>query len=191
MEHAFAQSLALAIAGGFIILMGIVLLLNFFSLPANWMLIALAAVWKYMSTAADQMHFGFFALLVGLAVTGELLEFGLQALKAKKYGSSNSGLFAGVVGSIVGAILCAPFLFGLGALLGALAGAWLGCYLMELIIRGGGHAKAMQAAMGALVGRFLGTVCKCAIGAVILTCIARAVWPDATPLIPMPGAVDI
>ena len=190
MEHLFAQSLALAIAGGFILLMGLVLLLNFFSLPANWMLIGLAAVWKYMSTAAEQMDFGFFALLVGLAVCGEVLEFGLLALKAKKYGSSNPGLFAGLVGAVAGAIACAPFLFGLGALLGALAGAWLGCYLME-ILRGGGHEKAVQAAMGALVGRFLGTVCKCGIGAVILTCIARAVWPDAVPLIPMPGAVRI
>ncbi|MDR2695381.1 MAG: DUF456 family protein [Deltaproteobacteria bacterium] len=190
MEQLFAQSLALAIAGGFIVLMGLVLLLNFFSLPANWILIALAAAWKYMNTAADQMDFGFFALLVGLAVLGEVLEFGLLALKAKKYGSSNPGLFAGLVGAVVGAIMCAPFLFGLGALLGALAGAWLGCYLMELL-RGGGHEQAVQAAMGALVGRFLGTVCKCGIGAVILTCIARAVWPDALPLIPMPGAVNI
>jgi uncharacterized protein YqgC (DUF456 family) len=190
MEQLFAQSLALAIAGGFIVLMGLVLLLNFFSLPANWMLIALAVAWKYMSTAADQMNFGFFALLVGLAVLGELLEFGLLALKAKKYGSSNTGLFAGLVGAIIGAIMGAPFLFGLGALFGALVGAWLGCYLMELL-RGGGHAKAMHAAMGALVGRFLGTVCKCGIGAVILTCIARAGWPDAMPLIPLPGAISI
>ena len=190
MEQLFAQSLALAIAGGFIVLMALVLLLNFFSLPANWMLIALAAVWKYMGGPAAHMDFGFFALLVGLAVLGELLEFGLLALKAKKYGSSNSGLFAGFVGAIVGAIMCAPLLFGLGALLGALAGAWLGCYLME-IVRGGGHEKAVQAALGALVGRFLGAVCKCGIGAVILTCVARAVWPDAAPLIPTPGAVSI
>jgi uncharacterized protein YqgC (DUF456 family) len=190
MEQLLAQSLALAIAGGFIALMGLVLLLNFFSLPANWMLIALAAVWKYISTAADQMNFGFFALLIGLALIGELLEFGLLALKAKKYGSSNTGLFAGLVGAVIGAILGAPFLFGLGALFGALIGAWLGCYLMELL-RGGGHAKAVHAAMGALVGRFLGTVCKCGIGAVILTCIARAVWPDAVPLIPVPDGISI
>jgi uncharacterized protein YqgC (DUF456 family) len=190
MEQIFAQSLAMAIAGGFIALMALVLLLNFFSLPANWMLIALAAAWKYMSAPANKMSLGFFALLIGLAVLGELLEFGLLALKAKKYGSSNSGLFAGLVGAVIGAIMCAPFLFGLGALLGALAGAWLGCCLMELV-RGGGHEKAVQAATGALVGRFLGTVCKCGIGAVILTCIARAVWPDAAPLIPTPSAVNL
>ena len=183
-----AHSLALLIAGGFIALLGLVLLLNFFSLPANWVLIALAAAWKYTHTASDHMGLGFFALLVGLAVLGELLEFALLALKAKKYGSSNTGLFAGLVGAIIGAIMGAPFLFGLGALFGALAGAWLGCYLMELL-RGNGHAKAVQAAMGALVGRFLGTVCKCGIGAVILTCIARAVWPDAAPLIPLPGGI--
>jgi uncharacterized protein YqgC (DUF456 family) len=191
MESALAHSLALVIAGGFIALMGIVLLLNFFNLPANWMLIALAAAWKYMSGAASQMGFGFFALLVGLALLGEVLDFALLALKAKKYGSSNTGLFAGLVGAIIGAIMCAPFLFGLGALPGALAGAWLGCYLAELLVRGGKHAQAVQAATGALIGRFLGTVCKCGIGAVILSCIARAIWPDAAPLIPLPGAVSI
>ncbi len=180
----FAQSFAYAIAGGFIILLGIVLMLNLFSLPANWMLIALAGVWKYMSPASEQFGLKFFALLIGLAVLGEALEFGLQAIKAKKYGSSTPGLWAGVVGAIIGAVMCAPLFFGFGALLGALAGAWLGCYLMELL-RGGGHAQAVRAAMGAMMGRFLGTVCKCAVGGVILTCIARAVWPDAVPLFPV------
>ena len=186
MENLFAQSLALAIAGGFILLMGFVLLLNFFSLSANWILIALAAAWKYMSASANQMDFAFFALLVGLGILGEALEFGLQAVKAKKYGSSNSGLFAGLVGAVIGAIMGAPFLFGLGALLGALAGAWIGCYLMERL-RGSEHDKAVQAAMGALLGRFLGTVCKCGIGAIILTCIARAVWPEVAPAVTLPG----
>jgi uncharacterized protein YqgC (DUF456 family) len=191
MESALAHALALVIAGGFIVVMGLVLLLNFFNLPANWMIIAMAAAWKYMGASANQMGFGFFALLIGLAVLGELLDFALLALKAKKYGSSNAGLFAGLVGAIIGAIMCAPFLFGLGALPGALAGAWLGCYLMEILMSGGKHAQAMQAATGALVGRFLGTVCKCGIGAIILTCVARAVWPDAAPPIPAPGAVSI
>jgi len=186
MENLFAQSLALAIAGSFILLMALVLLLNFFSLPANWILIGLAVAWKYLSASAHHMDFSFFALLVGLGVLGEVLEFGLQAVKAKKYGSSNSGLFAGLVGAIIGAIMGAPFLFGLGALLGALAGAWIGCYLMELL-RGKGHAQAVQAAMGALLGRFLGTVCKCGIGAIILTCIARAIWPDMASSMPTPG----
>ena len=176
-----AQSFTYAIAGGFIVLLGLVLLLNLFSLPANWMLIGLAAAWKYMSPGNELFNLQFFALLAGLALLGELLEFGLQALKAKKYGSSNSGLWAGVVGAIIGAIMCAPFLLGFGALLGALAGAWLGCYLMEMI-RGHGHNKAVQAAMGAMMGRFLGTVCKCAVGGVILVMIARAIWPDLPAL---------
>ena len=180
-----AQSFTYAIAGGFIALLGLVLLLNLFSLPANWMLIGLAAAWKYMSPVNTLLDLKFFALLIGMALLGELLEFGLQALKAKKYGSSNSGLFAGVVGAIIGAVMCAPFLFGFGALLGALAGAWLGCYLMEMI-RGHGHEKAMHAAMGAMMGRFLGTVCKCAVGGVILVMVARAIWPDIPPL-PVPG----
>ena len=180
----FIEHFVYALAAGFIALLGLILLLNLFSLPANWMLVALAGLWKYMLPASEQLSFNFFVLIIGLALIGEALEFGLQAVKAKKYGSSNPGLVAGLVGAVTGAVLCAPLLFGFGALLGALAGAWIGCYLME-ILRGGTHEQAARAATGAMIGRFLGTVCKCAVGGVILVCIARAVWPDAAPLFPV------
>jgi uncharacterized protein YqgC (DUF456 family) len=178
-----AQSFVYAVAVGFIALLGLILLLNLFSLPANWMLIGLALAWKYAAPVPEQMTLRFFALLIGLALLGEILEFSFQAFKAKKYGSSTPGLWAGLAGAVAGAITGAHFFFGLGALPGALIGAWLGCYLVE-ILRGGGHQQAVRAAMGAMLGRFLGTVCKCAVGGVILTCIARAVWPDAAPLFP-------
>ncbi|MBQ4567511.1 MAG: DUF456 domain-containing protein [Desulfovibrio sp.] len=175
-------SLASLLAAGFLTLLGFVLLLNIFGLPANWIVVALVAIWKAVHPATEQMGLTFWLMLLGLAVLGEILEFALQIVKAKRYGSSSAGTFAGMLGAIAGAILLAPLFFGLGALLGALAGAWLGCLCMELL-RGRPLGEALNAAMGAMLGRFLGTVCKCGAGGGMIALTARYIWPH-------PGGID-
>lgn len=165
------------LASGFLSLLGLVLLLNIFGLPANWILLGLVCVWKYVYPDTAHMGMLFFSLLVGFAVLGEVLEFGLQVIKARKYGSSSSGTFAGMVGAIAGAIMLAPLFFGLGALLGALLGAWTGCFVMEKL-KGRPSREAVDAAFGAMMGRFLGTVCKCGAGGAMLALTARYIWPE-------------
>ncbi|WP_297670740.1 DUF456 domain-containing protein [uncultured Desulfovibrio sp.] len=168
------------LAGAFITLLGFVLLLNVFGLPANWVLLGLVALWKVIHPGAD-MGAGFWVLMVGIAVSGEALEMGLQVLKARRYGSSASGTFAGMLGAIAGAILLAPLFFGLGALVGALAGAWTGCFLMETL-KGRPLRESLDAAFGAMVGRFLGTVCKCGAGGCMLALAAGRIWPALPPV---------
>ncbi|MBQ3058881.1 MAG: DUF456 domain-containing protein [Desulfovibrio sp.] len=177
--------LASVLAGAFLGLLSFVLLLNIFGLPANWIVVALVAVWKALHPAAESMGLTFWVMLIGLALLGEALEMALQIVKAKRYGSSSAGTFAGMVGAIVGAILLAPLFFGLGALLGALGGAWLGCLLMELL-KGRPMREALDAAMGAMLGRFLGTVCKCGAGGAMVVLTSRYIWPEpsAVPLAP-------
>lgn len=167
------------LTSGFLALLGFVLLLNIFGLPANWILLGLVALWKYLSPDAPHMGIVFFSMMIALAVLGELLELGLQVIKAKRYGSSSSGTFAGMIGAVVGAIMLAPLFFGLGALIGALIGAWLGCFLME-ILKGRPRNEAVEAAFGAMMGRFLGTVCKCGVGGAMLALTGRYIWPDTT-----------
>lgn len=171
--------LAKVLAGGFILLMGFVLLLNVFSLPANWLLLGLAALWKFLHPAAA-MGWGFWAFMVGLALAGEALELGVQVMNARRHGSSSSGTFAGMLGAIAGAILLTPLFFGLGALIGALLGAFAGCLIMELL-KGRPAGEAVNAALGAMLGRFLGTVCKCAAGGAMLAVTAGRIWPSAPP----------
>lgn len=170
--------LAFIIASGFLSLLGLILVLNVFGLPANWLILGLVCLWKYVYPDTAHMDVLFFVMLIGFAVLGELLEFGLQIIKARKYGSSSSGTFAGMVGAIAGAILLAPLFFGLGALLGALLGAWTGCFIMEKC-KGRPTGEAVDAAFGAMMGRFLGTVCKCGAGAAMLALTARYIWPEA------------
>lgn len=112
--------------GFFLLLLGLVLLLNLLPLPANWIMVALVFVWRFANPNPGAMDMVYFLSVIGLAALGEVIELVAQAWGAKKYGSTNSGMLGGIIGAITGAILGVPFLFGLGALFGALTGAWMG-----------------------------------------------------------------
>lgn len=170
-------SLSSMLTGLFLSFLGILIFLNVFGLPGNWILVAFVALWKWCHPLADNLGTFFWILLIGLGVAGELLEWGMQIVKARRYGSTSSGTFCGMIGAFIGAVLLAPLFWGLGALLGAMGGAWLGCFLMELCA-GKTAEKASEAAMGAMLGRLLGTVCKCGVGMTMLALTARRIWPS-------------
>ena len=167
----------------FLFLLGCVLLLNLLTLPANWIMVILVLVWRFANPHPGAMDVMYLVSVVGLAVLGEVIEFVAQAWGTKRYGSTNTGMFGGIVGAIAGAILCAPFLFGLGALFGALLGAWAGCYLFERL-RGRSAEQAWEAAKGAMVGRFLGIAIKCGIGVMMIVLTYHAIWPDILSIPP-------
>lgn len=166
------------LGAAFIGLLLFVLFLNVFGLPANWLILGVAGLWQWLLPSVWRAGILFWLILVALALIGEALELLLQVLKARKYGSSSSGTFMGMVGAIAGAILLAPLFWGLGAFIGALAGAWLGCFLMELL-KGRQLQDALHSAFGTFMGRFLGTVCKTGAGAVMIAVISRQFWANA------------
>ena len=168
------------VIAAFMFVLGLVLMLSIFGLPGNWVMIILLAVYHFAAHSSP-LGIGYWCIVLGVAVAGEVLEFFLQVKQSKKYGSSTTGTVGGVIGAIVGAIMLAPFLFGIGAFIGALLGAWTGCFLFELM-RGQSTAAAGQAALGAMFGRFLGTVCKLACGVVIWIVSLQALWPDPNNL---------
>ena len=165
------------ITGFFLVVLAVCVLLNLVTLPGNWAMVALVIVWElfYPGSSLGAM---FFALFVGLAIIGELVEFGAQIYGSKKYGSSKTSTAAGVIGAIVGAIFGAPFMFGVGAIFGALFGAWGGCYLSERLIRRQPSEIAFRAAQGAMVGKFFGMVIKFGIGMAMLWLTASNIWPE-------------
>ncbi len=163
----------------FLVLLALCALLNLLTLPGNWIMVALVALWAFFGPESGTACLGlsFFLFFLGLALAGELIEFLSQIWGGKKYGSSNSSTLFGIVGAIAGAILCAPFLFGLGAILGGLGGAWLGCFLSERLLESKSAAQAIRAANGALLGRFLGMVVKFGLGVSMVALTASYVWP--------------
>lgn len=145
----------------------LILSLNIFGLPANWLILGSIALWQYIWPFAPPLTFFQWIALIFLALSGELAEMAFQFLKARKYGSSSSGTFASLVGALLGAIILSPIFWGLGALPGALLGAWLACYAMERL-QGKPAREAIRAAYGAMLGRFLGTITKIGIGVFII-----------------------
>ncbi|QJB54959.1 DUF456 domain-containing protein [Pseudodesulfovibrio sp. zrk46] len=147
--------------------------LQLFSMPANWVALALIALWKYIYP--ESMTWNYVIILAVVAGIAEVLEFFLQARYAGKYGASTRGNIGGIIGAIAGAIFGAPFFLGLGALFGALGGAYFGCLIAEM--PGRSRDEAMLAAKGAFVGKALGFTVKTAIGACIVVMSIPRVWP--------------
>ncbi len=172
----FAMGWSLIVAA-FLFVLAIVLLLSVFGLPGNWIMIGLVAVCHFAMPAQSPLSPWYWVIVLGVAIFGEAVEFLLQIRQSKKYGSSGTGTVGGVIGALIGAVCMAPLFFGIGAFLGALIGAWTGCFLFELL-RGTETRAAARAALGAMFGRFLGTVWKLTCGVIIWVVTLNCLWPD-------------
>ena len=149
--------------------------LHVFGVPGNWAMLGLLALWDYLHPA-PHFGFGFYALLVCVALAGEAVELFAQIFGARRYGATGKGNLGGFLGALAGALLGAPFLLGVGALFGAVAGAFLGCYVFERA-HGRADAEARRAAMGAMYGKVFGMTAKVACGVVMWVAAVRQVWP--------------
>lgn len=151
-------------------------LANLFSLPGNWGLLGLTALfaWLVPHDSSRGIAWNTVWILLVLAVVGEIIEFLAGAAGAAKRGASRRSIWLSLVGalagSIGGAIVGLPIaLVGspIAALLGGAAGSFAGAYLGETWAeRPLGHSVAV--AKGAFMGRLWGTVGKFAVGAVML-----------------------
>ncbi|MEW5772213.1 MAG: DUF456 domain-containing protein [Thermodesulfobacteriota bacterium] len=164
------------LAGVFLLLMVAALFLHVLSLPANWVILALLALFKLIRPEAS-LSWTMFLLLALLAGAAEVVEFAAQAFGAKRFGASGKGNLGGVIGAVAGAILGAPLFFGLGALPGALLGAYGGCLLFEKL-HGRDWAESGRAAWGAMWGKFFGLTAKVGFGVLILSLAVPRIWPD-------------
>ncbi|EPR30607.1 protein of unknown function DUF456 [Alkalidesulfovibrio alkalitolerans DSM 16529] len=150
--------------------------LHVFSLPGNWVMLALMLVWKYFHPAMDA-GWGFFILMALIAGVGELVQFLTQVYSVRRFGGSGRGNWWAIGGSIVGAIVGAPFFFGIGAIPGAFLGAYAGGLAGELSLKRP-LPEAHKSAMGAFFGTFLGVVSKFGLGVLMFWMSAKAVWPS-------------
>ena len=156
-----------------------------FTLPGNWLMLVLAAVfaWAYPAEPGPGVSWTVVLVLLGLATLGEGLELTAGMAGAARQGASRramalslGGAFAG---SLLGAMLLSVFLPVVGTLIGAVvggaAGAFGGAYLGEWW-KGREAAERVAVGMGALVGRVLGTLSKLLVGAVMVAVITIAAF---------------
>ena len=157
-----------------ILLMLCSLALHVFGLPANWLVLALVAGWKFYQP--ETMTWNFIIILGVIAVVGEILEFVAQYFGGKKYGATGRGNIGAFIGAIGGAILGAPFFFGLGALPGALLGSFGGCLVLELT-HGRSFEEAKHSAYGAFWGKAFGMALKISLGVWMFVMSIPKIWP--------------
>ncbi|MEO7402774.1 MAG: DUF456 domain-containing protein [Burkholderiales bacterium] len=150
------------------------------TLPGNWIVVGLAALfaWLIPEEAGRGVSWTAVAVLLGLAIVGEIIEFGASAAGAAKQGASKRGLALSMVGAIVGSVLglmvgtpvpvIGSFVM---ALIGGAAGAFFGAYLGETW-KGRPEEQRVAIGRGAFTGRIWGTVGKLAVGAIMLAILA-------------------
>lgn len=157
------------------------MILIVFQLPGVWILLALALLIEVFDgwylTEEPPVTFGWWVLGLGLglAALGELIEFVAGMMGAKKAGSSRRGMWGALIGGIVGAFLLAVPIPIVGALIGAIVGTFAGAFLAEMTVHEATVRGSVKPAMGASIGRILGTAGKLAVAIsvwVILTFVA-------------------
>ncbi|MCI0455295.1 MAG: DUF456 domain-containing protein [Candidatus Dadabacteria bacterium] len=137
-----------------------------FGLPGNFIILADSILYGWYGEFKE-ITYKVILILIALTILGEVIEYVLGIVGAKKRGASKGAIIASIAGGIVGAIICAPFLFGIGSLIGAFLGAFAGAFLIEYY-QGKGVNQAMESGWGALLGRVGGAITKGFIGVMMI-----------------------
>ncbi|HTR21977.1 MAG TPA: DUF456 domain-containing protein [Gemmatimonadales bacterium] len=130
-------------------------------LPGLW-LMALGVVGYGWLTGFVGVSSATIAIVVGLALLGELVEWGLGFQLAKRYGGSRQAGWGALLGGLVGAFVGVPLPI-IGSVIGAFLGSCAGAAAFEYL-HSRDSASAWRAGWGALVGRSLVTAGKVALG---------------------------
>ena len=156
------------LAIGFAAFGALCVLLVVAGIPGTWILIAAAVLidgfdWLWLPEGSPfTFHPITILVAVALGAVGEALEFGLAALGAKRFGASKRGMISAIVGGMVGGLV-ATFAIPIpivGTLLGAAIGTALGAIIGETWNGERTLAQSAKPALGAVIGRVLGTLAK-------------------------------
>ena len=151
---------------------------DLFVLPGNWFIVGLTLLFVLFihSESGNGIGWPTFAIVLVLALLGEVVELVAGAAGAAKSGGSRRGMLLAMVGAMAGSMagglggvfipipLLGPVI---GAVGGGALGAFAGAYAGEAW-KGRGEEERLTISRGALVGRLLGTVGKLGIGAVMV-----------------------
>ena len=111
----------------------------------------------------------FLLLLLTLYLFGEVLEYIMVIIGAKKFGASNKAVVGAVVGGIVGAALGVTT-GGIGVIAATFLGLFLGAFLVEYLIQRD-LVKSLKAGAGGVFGRIGAVVSKAIIALIMIVLI--------------------
>ena len=140
------------------------LLLIPLGLPGLWLMVLGVLGYGWL-TAFRSVGIGVMALVVGLALLGEVIEWWLGFRFAERYGGSRRAGWGALVGGLVGAAIGVPVPI-VGSVIGAFVGSFAGAALFEYT-RSARAGVAVRAGWGAVLGRAAAAAMKIALGLAI------------------------
>jgi len=140
--------------------------LVFFGLPGNWLIVISASLFAWWRADDEVFSIYTLAVVVLLALVGEVIEFLAGAGGARRAGAGWKGSAAAIGGAIIGGIAGTFVMPFFGTLIGACLGAGAGAWAVGLTA---GHEmqKSIRIGVGAGLGQFIGITGKFVIGVVI------------------------
>jgi hypothetical protein len=140
------------------------LLLVPLGLPGLWVMV-LGVIGYGWLTGFHAVGVATIAIVVGLALIGEVVEWWLGFWFAERYGGSRRAGWGALVGGIVGAIVGVPVPV-IGSVIGAFVGSFIGAAVFEYT-RQLSAGVALRAGWGAVLGRAAAAGLKMALGLAI------------------------
>jgi uncharacterized protein YqgC (DUF456 family) len=140
------------------------LLLIPLGLPGLWVMVLGVLAYGWL-TGFQAVTAGIVALVVALAVLGEVIEAWLGFRFARRYGGSSRAGWGALAGGLIGAVVGVPVPL-LGSVIGGFVGSFAGAALFEYT-RARQTGAAAGAGWGAVLGRAAAAAVKMALGVVI------------------------
>ena len=138
------------------------------------LIILLGAFFYGLLTNLSVLTIETLVILLILYLCGEVMEYALIIIGAKKFGASNAAIVGALIGGVIGAALGMGFL-GIGLILGTFLGIFLGAFTVELLLQRD-LVKSLKAGVGGLLGRAGAVALKVIIAVVMFAIIAFKLW---------------
>lgn len=160
--------------------------LTVFNLPGNWLMVGTVALYALAVPSESRLAISWtiVAVLVALAIGGEIIETAAGAVGAARARGSRRGMLLAIAGSIAGSVLGAivglpiPLVGSVvAAILFAALGAMLGAVLGEQW-KGRDAQFSWQVAQAAFWGRLFGTLGKITVGSAMLVIALAAMFVE-------------
>lgn len=142
-------------------------------LPGLWVMVGGILAYGWL-TNFRSVGVAMIAIVLGLALFGEIIESWIGFRFAKRYGGSSRSGWGALIGGLVGAVIGVPIAV-IGSVIGAFLGSFIGAAVFEYSYSR--HTGvATRAGWGAVVGRAAAAAAKIALGVVIAVIAVFAAW---------------
>jgi len=139
-----------------IVVVGVIM--TMVGLPGNILIVIAGLSYGYYENF-EHMDYDTLAIIVGVYIVSEIIDFGAGIIGAKKEKASKRGMVAAFFGAVFGSILGTMILPLIGTLLGALVGAVL-CTIFAEYTKANDIEKAKRVGISVLKGQIVSMIIK-------------------------------